>query len=549
MKPPATTPIPARAESLPVLLVDDEKPIRDMFAGALESAGYRTLQAADGREALDLLARQPVAMILLDCQMPRMNGLECLTALRDQEATRSLPVIMVTGLSEVEDRVRGLATGATDYLTKPVSLPELLARVRAHLRDRAYWTEVMDRDLRDRRAICATLSRIPSETGPAEVAQQMIDRFAGIVGIPSVALHHAMENGAIRTLASRGALARIHPAGTLLPDKVVSHLRDRFQGGPWVESGPAPGEPGDDAAPADLGIRASAFAPIEHAGVVLALLQVAVTSARLQFPREELVHRMPALIDFAGFAGGLLGPGLARHEHVEKAREAMRRIIEGKQFTPVFQPIARIDEFRVVGYEALTRFKDGVRPDLRFAEAASLGLRSELEMACLRAADSASEVFPANLYLSINVSPRLILEQGPLRDLLRNCPRELALEVTEHEPVENYAELRKAIEGLGREVTLAVDDAGAGFSSMRHILELRPQLVKLDCGLVRDIPSNTAQQALIAGMAYFGNRTESLMVAEGIETEAELACLRSLGITLGQGYLLGRPKPAGDWTK
>lgn len=529
----------------PILIVDDQSDIRDLFAAAIEGAGYRTLQAADGQAALDILERQPVSLVLLDCQMPVMNGIQCLTAIRERESLRTLPVIMVTGLAEIGDRVRGLTAGANDYLTKPPAMAELLARVRAHLRDRSYWASLIERDLRDRRAIAAAVGRLRGDAGAEDTAQRMVDQLAAILGIPSVVLFQVTDGGDVIPLAVRGALARLFTPRRPASAEFAGHLLNRVADGPWIEC--PNGVDGDDDfahALADAGVRAAAFAPLPHGERSAGLLQVALTTPRSKHPREELVHRLPALIDFAGFAGALLGPQLAAEDQTARARATLQGKIDRAEFLPVFQPIVNIYDFRVVGYEALTRFPDGARPDLRFAEAASLGLGLKLEIACLRAALEASRLLPLDAYVSINVSPALILEHRSLLDLVRESPRDLVLEITEHAAIDDYFMLRAAITDLGPEIEIAVDDAGAGFSSMRHILELHPQLVKLDQGLIHGIHEDPVEQALVAGMAFFGSRTASRMIAEGIEKEKELECLRTLGIPFGQGYLLGRPMPA-----
>jgi EAL domain-containing protein (putative c-di-GMP-specific phosphodiesterase class I) len=109
--------------------------------------------------------------------------------------------------------------------------------------------------------------------------------------------------------------------------------------------------------------------------------------------------------------------------------------------------------------------------------------------------------------------------------------------------VADYGALREAVADLGRGVEIAVDDAGAGFASLRHVIELRPDYVKLDITLIRGVGDDDARRALVAGMVHFAAETGCLLVAEGIETEAELEALRQLGVGLGQGYLLGRPGP------
>jgi len=124
--------------------------------------------------------------------------------------------------------------------------------------------------------------------------------------------------------------------------------------------------------------------------------------------------------------------------------------------------------------------------------------------------------------------------------------RLLVLEVTEHAAITDYPAFRAAMATLGPRVELAVDDAGAGFASLRHILELRPAFVKLDRSLIAGLESDYARHAMIAGLRHFARATGFRLIAEGIETDQELAVLRALDIQLGQGFLLGRPKPADE---
>jgi EAL domain-containing protein (putative c-di-GMP-specific phosphodiesterase class I) len=196
-----------------------------------------------------------------------------------------------------------------------------------------------------------------------------------------------------------------------------------------------------------------------------------------------------------------------------------------------------------VGYEALTRFEDGRSPDVVFAEAEAVGLGLDLETATLERTFEAVEGLAFGAILSVNVSPELIVS-GRLASLLPSWRERLVLEVTEHVAIDDYPAMRAAIDAL-RPVSLAIDDAGAGFASLRHIIELEPDFVKLDISLVRGIDADPARQGLVAGMAYFATRTDRTLIAEGIETTEERDALRALGVVLGQGYLLGRPAALG----
>ena len=196
----------------------------------------------------------------------------------------------------------------------------------------------------------------------------------------------------------------------------------------------------------------------------------------------------------------------------------------------------------VRSYEALTRFDDGERPDLVFADAWRVGLGQELEVACARAAVEAANRHLGALPLSLNFSPEAIIS-GAVADLVAESVSPIVIEVTEHVPIVDYAELRRALDQCN--VKVSVDDAGAGFASMRHILELKADVVKLDIGLIRGIDSDLGRQALAAGLCHYAAETGTLLIAEGVETLEEVEAVRRLGVHQAQGFYFGRPEPLG----
>jgi EAL domain-containing protein (putative c-di-GMP-specific phosphodiesterase class I) len=286
-----------------------------------------------------------------------------------------------------------------------------------------------------------------------------------------------------------------------------------------------------------LGARTMGYVPVRQDNRLIGLLIVHGPATE-----AEVIEILPAVIEFADLAGALIGRDVAGRNEAEKVRVHISGIISGMAFAPVFQPIVHLGLDSIVGYEALTRFEDGTNPEVAFAEAASVGLGAELEMATLRAALKASESLPQSAWLNVNASPELILAGEPLRSLLRRSSRPLVVEVTEHAAIADYPAFRTSMSALGPNVRFAVDDAGAGFSSLRHILEVRPAFVKLDRWLVSGIETDEARKAMIVGLRHFARATGCQLIAEGIETDREFATLRSLDISLGQGYLLGRPK-------
>ena len=148
------------------------------------------------------------------------------------------------------------------------------------------------------------------------------------------------------------------------------------------------------------------------------------------------------------------------------------------------------------------------------------------------------------------MSPAFLMDPvRPGRVLGNRRGRALVLEITEHVAIEDYVRFRASVEALGSSVSFAVDDAGAGYASFRHILELHPDFVKLDIGLVHDIDHDDVRQALVAGIVYFAEHTGCRLVAEGVETEGERAVLQRLGVQFGQGFLLGRPAASRTFTE
>jgi EAL domain-containing protein (putative c-di-GMP-specific phosphodiesterase class I) len=146
----------------------------------------------------------------------------------------------------------------------------------------------------------------------------------------------------------------------------------------------------------------------------------------------------------------------------------------------------------------------------------------------------------------VNVSPAA-LTSGLLTSAIGRAADRVVLELTEHRRVEDYDAVIGAVAVLRRRgMRLAVDDAGAGYASLQHILRLEPDIIKLDLGLTRGIETDPARRALAAALVGFAAETNSLIVAEGIETADALRVLQQVGIRCGQGFYLARPGPAED---
>jgi PAS domain S-box-containing protein len=382
---------------------------------------------------------------------------------------------------------------------------------------------------------------------PLDTAEQTAEAICRrVVELPEIAMASLLllePDGTAIPVAMTVDDGRVLERKSLGPERSMQ-LRTRAAQGPWVEAWePRVGHPFLDDHLA-IGLRGQAYSPVRSGATLIGLLTV---GSRDPDAVALLTERLPAILEFASLAGALLAPSFALTSVTAAARVTIQAVIDDEAFHPVFQPIVDLASRGVVGYEALTRFADGTSPDLVFAEAQRCGLKGELESATMRAAIAAAELLPRGHFLSLNVSPALILAGDELRAILAARTRPIVLEITEHDTIEDYAALRSAFVALGSGLRLAVDDAGAGVANFNHLVELRPQFVKVDIGLVRGVNADLARQALIVALLHFAGATDCHVVAEGIETEAERAVLEKLEIPFGQGYLFGRPAVASTW--
>jgi EAL domain-containing protein (putative c-di-GMP-specific phosphodiesterase class I) len=236
----------------------------------------------------------------------------------------------------------------------------------------------------------------------------------------------------------------------------------------------------------------------------------------------------------------------AVQEALDRKTALVRQALEPGAFSIHLQPICALVGGQPLGFEALSRFvlEPPRKPDAWFADAADCGLGIELECAAIEAALLVYERLPACFTLSVNASPETV-SSGALARLLENRVIDrLTLEVTEHAAVNSYEALNSELAPLrARGLKLAIDDAGAGFAGLQHILQLQPDIIKLDMTLIQTIDVDPARRALAGAMQMFARQTGAVLIAEGVESQAELSTLAQLSFMRAQGYLLGKPQP------
>ncbi|MCL6537426.1 MAG: EAL domain-containing protein [Acidothermus sp.] len=279
------------------------------------------------------------------------------------------------------------------------------------------------------------------------------------------------------------------------------------------------------------------------------------------FDATEVVLRVRNLLEMRALHCTLREHNIALAEELEKRRaqdEELTRLLRERierieavlaspdALSTVFQPIVRLRDLEPVGLEALSRFSAAPQrpPDVWFGEASSVGLGPELESKALQRAIAFIDALPSQAFLAVNVSPEFVLSRK--LDVLADFPAcdRLVLELTEHAAVEDYALIQERLAPFReRGARVAIDDTGAGFASLRHLLLLQPEVIKLDLSITRGVDHDPARRALASALVGFAKDVGAHLIAEGVETARELETLAALGIEWAQGFHLGKPQP------
>lgn len=221
--------------------------------------------------------------------------------------------------------------------------------------------------------------------------------------------------------------------------------------------------------------------------------------------------------------------------------------VADRGFRPVYQPIYALDDGRLLAVEALTRFDSppDQPPNVWFDQATHAGMEVELDLATAQAAlDGAAEQLPAEVALHVNVTPATLRDTRLLDLLAAYRHRQLVIEITEHAVIDDYPRMATACQRLrDNGIKIAVDDTGAGISSLRHVIKLAPEIIKLDISLTRNVRDDPIQHALAQAITRFTSEIDALLLVEGIEEQHDLTAWTKLGAHAAQGYYLARPGP------
>jgi EAL domain-containing protein (putative c-di-GMP-specific phosphodiesterase class I) len=241
-------------------------------------------------------------------------------------------------------------------------------------------------------------------------------------------------------------------------------------------------------------------------------------------------------------------------EH-DEARVRIARLIDSATLDIALQPVFDVHDGRFLGAEALARFPAAFgSTESVFESAAAVGLSVPLERLALGCAITTLESLQPGQFLAVNATPQVAFELAATGEKRPELLSRLVLEITEHAAIPSYADLRRALRSSREQgLRLAIDDAGAGYASLKHVVELEPDIIKVDRSLVEGVARDRARRSAVSAFVLLALDIGAYVIAEGVERADDLEAIRDLGVDAAQGYLLARPtkdrKALARWQK
>ena len=543
-----------------VLVVDDDRSTRTALRNTLQRDGFRVEEAADGAQALLMLKRMQPDVILMDAVMPVMDGFTACARVQELPQARTIPVLMITALEDNTSIERAFAAGASDYIPKPIHFAVLSQRVRRIIEANQAEKRIRHMAYNDlltglpNRALF--LDQLGAQIERARVAGESVavlfldlDRFKNV----NDTLGHDIGDRLLVAAAQRirrsvrnadcvarlggdeftVVLAEIHG-----PNAAVAAAQNicRALAAPFQIDGH------DIFVTASVGISlyphdgTDVSALLKHADA--AMYRAKKTSSGFQFFEPSMEHSISEQLRLEG---------------------DLRRALDRNELELFYQPQARVGDGRVIGAEALLRWRHGTRGMVSPAEFIPLAEETGviipmgewvLRTACCQMKAWLEEGLPLTR-IAVNVSVKQLLQKNfaaTVEQALSDsglAPAALELEITESTLMEHAEDTLQVLQGLrGLGVRLSIDDFGTGYSSLAYLKRFEVDIVKIDRSFVRDVPHDADDAAIATGIIALAHSLRLAVVAEGVETEAQLRFLRERNCDLQQGYLLSPPVPA-----
>jgi EAL domain-containing protein (putative c-di-GMP-specific phosphodiesterase class I)/DNA-binding response OmpR family regulator len=528
-----------------ILVIDDDPELTFTLGATLEAEGYDVLLSNSGERGLELAYTRRPHLVLLDVAMPGMDGYEVCRELQFGY-TKDIPVVFLTAKTGLADMMEANRSGASAYITKPFRTPHLLETVRDVLRDAsAYYDEItglptlahvqveVQRSMREHSQLGILYVTVDSvHTLEQSHGFEVVDEMYRAIGRRlNEARGHLIRNEDFVSISSLGNAFLV----------VLSPSRDQAFVGD------------DDLELVRLRLKDQLLHRIQEdlTATLLAKVDLRVGCARLtQSPKVRFKRALMAAIDQAT-------RGIERERDEVRHRLSLEfgRVVDAEEISCVYQPIVDVRDFSVFGYELLAR---GPRqselhwPDALFEVARAEARVPELDRICRMTAARGAADLPPDCLRFINAEPLNLFFHPDsdvfVREFVAATPAALraqtVVEITENAVIDDFTHMREVVLRLRESgFRIAIDDAGAGYAGLQTMVEIEPDFIKLDMSLTRGIETSIVKQKLVGTLRDFCRQAFITLIAEGIETRAQLDALVALGIDYGQGFLFAHPGP------
>jgi EAL domain-containing protein (putative c-di-GMP-specific phosphodiesterase class I)/DNA-binding NarL/FixJ family response regulator len=531
-----------------ILVTEDNEANRELIREILEAEGYRVNEAVNGKDGVEKALKEVPDLVLMDVEMPVMNGLDAIKALMQEEDTRRIPIIVLTGLNEIDDRIKAFDSGAMDYVNKPFDTEELIAHVRSYLRF----------SLLNKKYVLSTVNqetKLPNRAAFREKLTELENPKFFLIkmdNIESVSRFYGENTGTEIEKKFAGFLKKKTPA-PLNTDTSLFHLGRGLFGFLTEDRG---NQIDKTKSQTISKLLINQFA--NHQMVVKEFQHDVDLTVVICFDREKMLEKGELALEEAlrNKTGIMIADDIIEDVHrtigdnlfwLRKIKEA----VLDERLMPFYQPIVNCGSGKVEKFESLVRMIDtdgSIVPPGKFLFIAKKSkYYHEITKIMLR--KTMQQFADRTEGVSVNLSAMDIEDHG-MRDFmiqsLERFPKtasRLTFEIVEQEGFKFFDILKEFIKQVKQYgVKIAIDDFGSGYSNFRTLIDMDVDFLKVDGSLIKNIHTDISSRNVVDTIKTFAEKTSMKIIAEFVENEEIFNCLKEMGIHYGQGYYIGKPE-------
>lgn len=530
-----------------ILVAEDSEENRELIREILEDEGFRVNEAVNGKDAVEKALEDVPDLILMDIEMPVMTGLQAIENLMQNEETYRVPIIVLTGLSEMDDRIKAFDSGAMDYVNKPFNAHELIAHVKSYLRF----------SLLNKKYVKSTIkpeTKLPNRAAFREKITELENPCFFLIKIDEInaisRIYGETTGTEIEIFFHR--FLEDHKPDELKENTTLFHL-ERGLFGFLAENQKKFIDKTNAKSICDYFLKEFE----EHQVIIEDVHHHIELTFVICFAKEKILEKSELALDEAlrNKIGILIADDIIDDVHrtieeniywIKKIKEA----VTDNRLVPFYQPIFNSATGKIEKYEALVRMIDeegGVVPPGKFLFIAK-NSKYYHDISKIVIKKSMEDFKNRPEGFSVNLSA-LDIETPHMRDFLlhaiQDCPdtaSRLTFEIVEQEGfrfVDILKEFIKSVKQYG--VKIALDDFGSGYSNFRTLIDMDVDYLKIDGSLIKNIHTDTSSRRVVETIKAFAEKISLNIIAEFVENEEILNCLKDMGIHLCQGYYIGKP--------